>query len=67
VSKEAYGGSNIAAVLALIEARTGREDAAVGRLEYLLSIPSSVSGPLLRLDPAWDPLRDNPRFQRLLR
>ena len=66
ISKEAYGGSNIAAVLALIEARTGREDAAVDRLEYLLSIPSSVSRPLLRLDPAWEPLRDNARFQRLL-
>jgi serine/threonine-protein kinase len=66
ISREAYGGANLAAVLALIEAITGREDAAIDRLEYLLSIPSSVSRPRLRADPVWDPLRRNPRFQRLV-
>ena len=35
-------------------------------LEFLLSIPSEMSISLLRLDPAWAPLRDNPRFKRLL-
>ena len=28
--------------------------------------PSKISVPLLRLDPAWAPLRDHPRFQKLI-
>jgi tetratricopeptide (TPR) repeat protein len=66
ISREAYGGANLAAVLALIDALSGRQDAAIDRLEYLLSIPSPVSRPLLQADPVWDPLRGNPRFGRLV-
>ena len=44
----------------------GEYDAAIEQLEYLLSIPSTVSVPLLRIDPTWDRLRDHPRFQALL-
>jgi hypothetical protein len=54
------------ASLALIESLTGRGDAAVERLEYLLSIPSALSRPMLRVDPAWHALRDSPRFQKLV-
>ena len=35
-------------------------------IERLLSIPCEFSVGLLRLDPVWDPLRDNPRFQALV-
>jgi serine/threonine-protein kinase len=41
-------------------------DAALDQIEYLLSIPSWVTVPLLRIDPAYDPLRNHPRFQELL-
>ena len=45
----------------------GDEDAAVESLEaYLQSSFESLSPTLLRLDPFWDLLRDNPRFQALL-
>jgi hypothetical protein len=44
----------------------GDYDAAIDELDYLLSIPSSVSVPQLQLHPMWDPLRDHPRFQALL-
>jgi hypothetical protein len=40
--------------------------AAVEQLDTLLSIPSYISVPLLRIAPAWDPLRDDPRFQARL-
>lgn len=44
----------------------GDYDAAIDHIEYLLSIPGNLSIPLLRLDPAWDPLRNHPRFKKLV-
>ncbi len=41
-------------------------DAAIDQLESLLAVPSNTAVPMLRIDPTWDPLRDNPRFQALL-
>ena len=46
---------------------TAREhEAALDLLESLASIPSFMSYGYLRFEPACDPLRDNPRFQKLL-
>ena len=44
----------------------GEQDAAIDQLEVLLSIPSMISVPLLKIDPQWDPLRDHPRFRGLV-
>ena len=66
VSKDAYIGPQLHEDLSRIYTSLGELDDAVAELEYLLSIPSRVSVPLLRLDPRWDPLRDHPRFQALL-
>jgi TolB-like protein/Tfp pilus assembly protein PilF len=52
--------------LANIYTMVGDYDAAIDLLDYLLSIPSWMSVPQLRLHPMWDPLRDHPRFQALL-
>ena len=64
--KEAWRGAWRLLDLARIEAMTGRHDAAIERLEYMLSVPSDISVWMLRLDPAWDPLRGNPRFEALV-
>jgi len=45
----------------------GEPDAAIGKLEMLLSGPSLLSKQILRLDPVWAPLAGHPRFQRLIR
>ncbi len=52
--------------LAEIYATAGEQDAAIEELDHLLSIPSWISVPMLRMDPVWDPLRDNPKFSELL-
>jgi len=65
-SKEAWRGLNRIEDLARIYAMVGEYDLAIEELEYLLGIPGEISIPLLRLDPAWKPLRNHPRFQNLL-
>ena len=50
---------------AQVEARVGEKDAAIDRIRYLLSIPSYLSPAVLRIDPSWAPLRDDPRFRKL--
>jgi TolB-like protein/Tfp pilus assembly protein PilF len=54
---------NHAWVLVLV----GDHDAATDKLERLLSIPAPITRELLQLDPIYEPLRGNPRFQRLVR
>jgi TolB-like protein/Flp pilus assembly protein TadD len=51
------------------ETQVGEADRAISRLEHLLTIPYTpgpITQALLRLDPAWDPLRNHPRFQKLV-
>ena len=66
VSRDAVDGADLQEDMAYVELLVGDHDAAIRRLTYLLTIPSDVSVPMLRADPMWDPLRNNPRFQRLV-
>ena len=52
---------------ALIYVRTGMYEEAIEQLARLLSVPSEMSPALLRIDPAWDPLRNHPRFRELVK
>ncbi|MEE9609835.1 MAG: tetratricopeptide repeat protein, partial [Desulfatiglandales bacterium] len=67
VSRDALIGVARVIDLASIYTMVGDYEAALDQIEYLLSIPSYFSVPLLRLDPIWDPLRHHPRYQRLLK
>ena len=53
--------------LAVIYTIVGEYDAALEEIEYLLSIPSWYSVHDVRLDPQFDPLRDHPRYEALLK
>ena len=66
VTKEAMRGLWRVEDLARIYVMVGEFDAAIKQLEFLLSKPGWMSIPLLRLDPAWDPLRDHSSFKKLL-
>jgi len=49
--------------LAQIQARFGDHDAAIDALPHLLEVPAGLTIANLKLDPFWDPLRKDPRFQ----
>ncbi|MBI4161789.1 MAG: tetratricopeptide repeat protein [Acidobacteria bacterium] len=66
IEREAWRGAYRVEELARIQAMVGEHDAAIENLDLLLSRPSQLSVARLRLDPAWDPLRDHPRFKKLL-
>jgi serine/threonine-protein kinase len=65
-SEDALDGPKTTIALAQIYTWTGETDQALQLLERSLSTPSGVTIPLLRLDPMWDPLRSDPRFQALI-
>jgi TolB-like protein/cytochrome c-type biogenesis protein CcmH/NrfG len=66
--KDAVLGSGNLAALAQIQAQTGAATEAVQNLKKLLAIPAgeTISITRLKVDPVWDPIRNDPGFQQLL-
>jgi TolB-like protein/class 3 adenylate cyclase len=65
--KDAVDGPRGEENLAFVEVLVGDKDSAIPRLQHLLQIPYShcLTPALLRLHPQWDPLRNDPAFQKL--
>jgi tetratricopeptide (TPR) repeat protein len=75
IEKDAIAGPGLIEILARVAARIGEPDRAIAALEKLLSIPYAgalapqnvpLTPALLRLDPMFDPLRNDPRFEKLV-
>jgi len=73
IEKDAMSGPRPVEILARVAAQMGEPDRAIAALQKLLSIPYDgalaedipLTPALLRLDPMFDPLRNDPRFQKL--
>jgi TolB-like protein/class 3 adenylate cyclase/Flp pilus assembly protein TadD len=66
VSKDAIDGSLLMEYLAAIYATSGKADAAIDQLAATAKIPGHLNYGELRLDPIWDPLRRDPRFDKIV-
>ncbi len=66
VSKDAFHGPDIALSAAEIYAQVGENDRAFQTLEELAKIPSPLCPQMLRLNPIWDPIRDDARFPQIV-
>jgi TolB-like protein/class 3 adenylate cyclase/Flp pilus assembly protein TadD len=66
VAKESIAGSLLVRYLALIYAWTGEKDLALEQLALAARLPGFLSYGELRLDPFWDPLRGDLRFEKIV-
>jgi TolB-like protein/class 3 adenylate cyclase len=66
VAKDAINGVHMIEYLAVIAAWTGEKDLALEQLTIAARLPSRVTYGQLKLHPFWDPLRGDPRFDKIV-
>ncbi len=66
ISKDALRGPDVLSNLAVVYAWCGKLDQAFNELAVLVKAPYGIYYGHLKVDPLWDPLRKDPRFDQLL-
>src|SRR5207244_11041478 len=66
VEKDAMNGTHMIEYFAVIAAWVGDKDLACEELAAAVRLPSLLSYGKLKLLPFWDPLRDDPRFEKIV-
>lgn len=66
VTKDSIDGAEVMKYLGVIYAWCGERDLAIQQIEATLRIPSTLSYGNLKLHPYWDPLRGDPRFEKIV-
>jgi TolB-like protein/class 3 adenylate cyclase/Tfp pilus assembly protein PilF len=66
ISKDAISGMALAINLAQIYTWTGEKDRAIEQIAAAERIPNTLSYGLLKFHPYWDPLRGDPRFEKIV-
>ena len=66
ISKDAVDGANFAVNLAQIYAWTGEKDLAIDQIAAVERVPNQLSYGFLKLQPQWDSLRGDTRFEKIV-
>jgi tetratricopeptide (TPR) repeat protein len=65
ISSDSFDGPILATTLAAVSAKLGDKDSAIQQLQSLVGIPNGPTPGTLRVESAWDSIRDDPRFKKL--
>jgi hypothetical protein len=66
VSKDSINGAHMIEYFAMIAAWVGDKDLAFEQLSKAIKLPGTISYGQLKLMPYWDPLRGDPRFEKIV-
>jgi len=66
IAKDSWVGPTLGNYLAMVYAWCGDKDAAINQLQTSVNNPVGISYGELKLDPTWDSLRGDPRFEKLV-
>jgi serine/threonine-protein kinase len=66
LEKDSVNGAHMIHYLAMIAAWIGEKNLAFEQLAFSARTPGGVTYGELKLDPFWDPLRDDPRFEKIV-
>jgi TolB-like protein/Tfp pilus assembly protein PilF len=66
ITKDSIDGAELMKYMGVIYAWCGEKDRAIEQIAATLKIPSTLSYGNLKLHPNWDPLRGDPRFEKIV-